>query len=50
MAKEQEIVRTTIRVPRELWDKAKIRAVKERVSLQEMVIVALEAYLKGGRA
>jgi len=50
MAKEQEIVRTTIRVPQELWDKAKIRAVKERISLQEMVIVALAAYLKGGRS
>ena len=47
---EEKIVRTTIRVPRKLWDRAKIRSVKDHTSLQDMMIKALEAYLgKGAR-
>ena len=50
-AKEAEIVRTTIRVPRKLWDAAKHRAIEERLPLQDLVIRALEGYVKkGGRS
>lgn len=45
MANEQ-IIRTTIRVPQWLWDKARHRAIDEGVSLQQLLIVALDAYLK----
>jgi len=47
---KEEIVRTTLRVPRDLWERAKHAAIKERVSLQEMFNQALAEYLKkGGR-
>jgi len=42
-------VKTTIRVPRKLWDRAKIRSIQEHVSVQELVIAALQSYLKEGR-
>jgi hypothetical protein len=38
-------LRTIISLPDDLWKKAKIRAVEERVSLAEVVRRALEAYL-----
>lgn len=44
-----EIVRTTIRVPVTLWDRVQHRAIDEKVSLQEIVERALEAYLKAGK-
>ena len=45
-----EIVRTTLRVPRPLWDSLKHRAIEERMSLQDLVNRALEEYVKrGGR-
>ena len=50
-AEQEEIVRTTIRVPRKLWDAAKHRAIEERLPLQDVVIKALESYVrKGGRS
>ena len=36
--KGDEIVRTTIRVPRALWDAAKHRAIEERIAVQDLVI------------
>lgn len=48
---KDEIVRTTIRVPRKLWDAAKHCAIEERLPLQDLVIKALESYVKkGGRS
>jgi hypothetical protein len=44
-----EIVKTTLRLPRALWDKVQHRAIDEKLSLQEIAERALEAYLKGGR-
>jgi hypothetical protein len=52
MAKpKEEIVKTTIRVPKPLWDKIRIRAIEESTSAEALVIVALEGYLnkKGSR-
>lgn len=40
------MVKVTVRLPENLVEKAKIRAVKERTTLQEMVAAALETYLK----
>lgn len=40
------MLKLTVRLPEKLVEKAKIRAVKERTTLQDMVTVALEAYLK----
>lgn len=48
---DDEIVRTTLRVPRKLWDAAKHRAIEERLPLQDLVVKAIETYIKkGGRA
>jgi len=45
MKKEKEIVRTTIRVPRSLWDATKHRAIEERIPVQDLVIRALTSYV-----
>ena len=48
----EEIVRTTIRVPRSLWDAVRHRAIDDNSDAQELVIRALQQYLKqkGGRS
>lgn len=43
----EKIIRTTIRVPEKLWDRTRHAAIRDHVSLQELIIKALEAYLKG---
>lgn len=43
-----DIVKTTIRVRRDLWDKVQHRAIDEKQSLQQIVERALEGYLKRG--
>ena len=51
MGEEEEIVKTTLRVPRSLWDQIRHRAIKEHLTLQELVNKALTEYVrKGGRA
>ena len=46
----EEIVKTTLRLPRTLSDAVKHRAIDEGCSLQELVERALRAYFKkGGR-
>jgi predicted HicB family RNase H-like nuclease len=47
--KEQEIVKTTLRIPRDVLDRAKIRAIQEHISLQELILKALQSYTKGGK-
>jgi predicted DNA binding CopG/RHH family protein len=50
MAKEQEFVKTSLRLPRDLWKAAHVRAMDEGTDLQTIISKALEAYLrKGGR-
>ena len=43
-----DVVKTTVDLPVALWRKAKVRAMDERTDLRQIVIVALEAYLKKG--
>jgi hypothetical protein len=48
------MVKTTVRIPREVWEAVHHRAIDERADFQELVVKALEAYLKtaskkGGR-
>jgi predicted transcriptional regulator len=46
-------VKTTVEIPEEVWKAAKVLAVEERRSFQEVVTAALEEYLqrrkKGGK-
>jgi len=39
-------VKTSLYLPGELWQRAKIRAVEERADLRDVIIRALVAYLK----
>jgi len=41
-------VKTSLRLPDELWQKARIEAIKRRVDLQDIVAEALEQYFKKG--
>lgn len=43
--KAPETVKTTVRIPLELWRRAKIKCVVERREFQEVMITALRAYL-----
>jgi RNA polymerase-interacting CarD/CdnL/TRCF family regulator len=45
----EEKVKMTVMVPRSLWKRSKIRAVEEERDLREVVIEALERYLKDRR-
>lgn len=45
----ERTVKTTVDLPERLWRAAKVRAVEERTDLRQMVIAALEAYLKAKR-
>ena len=44
--KATELVKTTLRLPKNLFQEAKIRAVMEERNLQDIVAEALETYLK----
>jgi predicted HicB family RNase H-like nuclease len=44
-AKNEQIIRTTIRVPQSLWDEARHKAIDEKLSLQDLVIKALVKYV-----
>jgi len=43
-----DTVKTSIRLPRELWKRAHVRAMDEGKDLQDVIAEALAAYLKGG--
>lgn len=43
---ENDAVKVTVRLPEALVERIKIRAVKERRSIQELAQLAFEAYLK----
>ena len=44
-----EVVKTTIRMPRAVWHAARVRALDEQIDFQDLVVAALEAYLKKPR-
>ena len=44
--KNTELVKTTLRLPKKIFQEAKIKAVLEERNLQELVAEALETYLK----
>ena len=45
---KEEIIKTTIRLPRPLWKALRFRAVEEDTTGEALVIKALEAYLRKG--
>jgi len=45
---DREMVKTTLRLSAETWRKARVRALDERASFQEIVERALEQYLSRG--
>ena len=44
-----EVVKTTIRMPRAVWHAARVRALDEQIDFQDLVVAALEAHLKKPR-
>ena len=40
------MVKTTVRMPESLVERAKITAIKQKITLQDLVTVAVENYLK----
>lgn len=49
MKEKEQVTKTTLRVPKTLWDKVKIRAIQENISAEALVNSALTQYLKGGK-
>lgn len=47
-AEVSAVVKTSLRLPRELWRAARIRAMDDGTDFQTVVVLALSAYLKGG--
>jgi len=49
MAKRKaDIIKTTLRVPKTLWDRVKIEAIKRNTTAESFIIQALTAELKKG--
>jgi len=46
---DDSVVKTTIRLPRAVWHAARVRALDEQIDFQDLVLGALEAYLKKPR-
>ena len=45
-----ERMKTTMILPRDLWKRAKVRAMDDGIDLSGVVIAALEAYLRQGQS
>jgi hypothetical protein len=43
-----EFIKTTLLMPRDLWQRAKIRAVEEQRDLRDLLLEGLELVLKKG--
>ena len=43
---QEEIVRSTLRLPRPLWEKINHLAIDKRMSMAELVIEAISEYVK----
>jgi hypothetical protein len=41
----EDLVQVTVRIPRSLWKRAKLRAVEEERDLREIVMESMERYL-----
>lgn len=53
MSKDETYIKTTVRIPERLWVRFRQLAIAERTSAQDLVISAIELYLKtakGGKA
>jgi hypothetical protein len=46
ITKDTAITKTTLRLPKSLWDKVQIRAIKESMSQQDAAIEAFELWLR----
>ena len=46
---DERIIRTTVKFPAPLLERAMIRAIKDQTTLHNLMIEALKAYLKEGR-
>jgi hypothetical protein len=46
----KESLKTSLRLPKTLWDEARMQAIREGRNAQEIVADALRAYLKKGGA
>jgi hypothetical protein len=44
-----EMVKTTLKLPRALWHAGRVRALEQRMDFQDLVALALTAYLKGSK-
>jgi hypothetical protein len=42
----EDIIRTTLNMPADIWRRVKHRAADDRTDLKSVVVAALEAYLK----
>ena len=42
-------MKTSVYLPRALWEAAKIRAARDGVKLRDVIIAALRAYLRPGK-
>jgi hypothetical protein len=45
---KQQIIKTTLRCPAELWKRVRMRAIKDGTTAEALVIAALSEYLKKG--
>lgn len=41
----KESIKTSVKLPRDLWKRARIQAIEEDLDLQDVLVKALEAYL-----
>jgi hypothetical protein len=46
--KAGDTLKTSFKLTRDLWKRAHVRAMDDGVDLQDLMVKALEAYLKGG--
>lgn len=47
--KTEEVVKTTVRLRRDVWHAARVRALEQRIDFQDLVAAAVELYLKAPR-
>jgi len=47
---KEEIVRTTLRMPRPLWERVQHRAIDENKGISELILQAVTEYLKRGES
>lgn len=45
----ETLVRTTVRLPAELLKDAKVKAIRDGKTLQDLITAAIRSYVKGGK-